>query len=428
MINKALKWSLMTVVLLSVLFPVGAYIATVAVFIAAIQARKSRQVIAELCSDIPMLVLVFCGLLSIIFSRDILISAGAAVLMCLNLGLYLTLKVAMKDMDLQRVYKLLNVACIIACVIGIYQFTSGNLKIEKSWVDERTFGSVTRVYATLLNPNIFAAYLAINLSFALARFKSLGEDLLLTLNIALASACLLMTYSRGGFVAFGAAMLMLYILKEKKKGIFAYTAAMAAAFFLLNSAGPNNRADLSFVYQDSSSLYRVEIWKSAFNMFWSSPVFGHGLGTTWYYLSSGSEKLYRYILHSHNIYLQVAAEMGAVGLFGFSYLIWSRLSGSCRLLKAGEQGESAFALQGYIACTAGILVHGLIDAVIFVPALSLVFMGYSALHSTAAYQCRKGLAKPAAILELLDGKSVLELFWSKSTGKYKYQEEESKAC
>lgn len=436
MMNKALKWILAIVVLLSVLSPVAAYFGVVAVFIAAIEARKTRQVLAELKSDTPVLVLVFCVLLSMIYSKDLLMSVGAAVMLCLNLGLYLVLAVILKEMDAQKFYRLLNTACIIACIFGLYQFASGNLKVEKSWVDEKTFGSITRVYSTLLNPNIFAAYLAINLSFALSRLKSLREDLLLTFNIGLASVCLLLTYSRGGFAAFGTAMLVLCLLKEKRKGLSIYTAAMAAAFFLMNSAGPNNRADITSVYQDSSSLYRLEIWKAALAMFLDSPINGNGFGTTWYYLSSGSDKLYRYILHSHNIYLQVAAEMGIMGLCGFACLIWVKLSESLRLLRDKEAGDEAYILQGFIACTAGILVHGLIDAVIFVPALSMVFMGYFALHSkvTASYGAKTAYALGALgvsklkISHLPEGKGIPELFWSKDTGNNKYKEEESKAC
>ena len=101
---------------------------------------------------------------------------------------------------------------------------------------------------------------------------SLREDVLLSMNIILSSICLLLTYSRGGFAAFGTAVLVLCLLKEKNKGLYIYLAAMAAAFFLLNSTGPNNRADLGSVYQDSSSLYRLEIWKAALNMFLNSPI------------------------------------------------------------------------------------------------------------------------------------------------------------
>ncbi len=433
--NKVLKWSLITVVLLSVLFPVGAYFGVVAVFISAIQARKSRQILAELSADTTVLIMLFCILLSLIYSKDIYMSIGAAAMLCLNIGLYSVLMVELKNTETQKYYKLLNIACLSACVFGIYQFASGNMNIEKSWVDEKSFGSLARVYSTLLNPNIFAGYLAINLSFGLARFRSLREDMLLTLNIILSSICLLLTYSRGGFAAFGAAMLVLCLLKERKKGLSLYLAAMIAAFFILNSTGPNNRADLGSVYQDSSSLYRLEIWKAALNMFLDSPIFGNGIGTTWYYLSSGSDKLYRYILHSHNIYLQVAVEMGIIGLCAFINLVGRKIGEGYKLLQEKALEEEAYIIQGFIACTAGISVHGLIDAVIFVPALSLVFMGYFALYNRVVSKHRTKMAYiielPAIYwfkaLELFNCKGVLKLFGGKSACEDKYHDEKDKA-
>ena len=150
--SKALKWSLIIVVLLSVLFPVGAYFGVVAVFISAIQARRSRQILAELSADTSILIMLFCIFLSLIYSKDVYMSIGAAVMLCLNIGLYLVLMVELKNIETQKYYKLLNIACLFACIFGIYQFASGNLNVDKSWVDEKTFGTLTRVYSTLRIP------------------------------------------------------------------------------------------------------------------------------------------------------------------------------------------------------------------------------------------------------------------------------------
>lgn len=434
MINKALKWSLAIAVVFSVLFPVVAYLFVISVFILAIKARKSRQILAELAADTPVLIMLLCMMLSAVNSRDKLMSIIGAVIACLNLGFYLVLAVELKNIDMQKYYKLLNTACLITCIYGIYQYASGNFIQNKSWVDEQTFGAIVRVYSTLLNPNIFAGFLAINLSFGIARLQFLREDILLLINILLSSICLLLTYSRGGFAAFGTAMLVLCLLKEKKKGAVLYFVTMIAAFFIMNSALPVSRVGMEAVYRDSSSLYRLEIWKAALNMFLDNPILGHGIGTTWYYLSSGSEKLSRYILHSHNIYLQVAAEMGTVGICAFTNLVIKKICKGYRLLKKNAAEGEAHVIQGFIACIAGITVHGLIDAVVFVPALSLIFMEYFALYNKVVSEHRAELCRTLEIpfvqklrtVQLFNIKGILKLFRSKSAGENKYQEEESK--
>lgn len=436
MSSKALRYSLLLVALLSVLFPMGAYFGVVVVFISAIKARKSRQVLGELAADPAIIVMLFSTLLSGLYSKDKLMSFGGLAVICMNIGLYLVLVAELNKIRLKRYYQILNIGCILACIYGIYQYASGNLVILKSWMDENTFGSYARIYSTLLNPNIFAAYLSINLSFAMARFRSMWEDILLSINITLSSICLLLTYSRGGFAAFGTGILILCILKKWNKGIVTYLTAMITVFVLMNSTGHASRVDPSLIYKDSSSLYRIEIWKAAWSMFLANPVSGHGIGTTWYYLSSGSDRLYSYILHSHNIYLQVAAEMGIIGLFAFTYMSWRKVYDGIRLMRGKATDEETCIVQGFLACAAGIAVHGLVDAVVFVPAFGLVLMCYSSMYGRVVSNHSMELSCSIGIYTLwrpgtaksLESKGVLKLLGGKGACKDEYQEEEGKAC
>lgn len=72
--DRALKYILIMVVILAVTFPVGAYLGVIAVFMAAICARRSRQVLSELASDKALLLMVSSFLLACLYSRDRLIS------------------------------------------------------------------------------------------------------------------------------------------------------------------------------------------------------------------------------------------------------------------------------------------------------------------------------------------------------------------
>lgn len=418
--DRALKCILIVTVALTVIFPVGAYFGVLAVFISAIWARRSRQVLSELVSDKALLLMFFSFLLACMYSRDRLMSVGALVLFCLNLGLYLVLVVRLKSSSIGEYRRVLDIGCTLVCLYGIWQYASGNLVMPESWVDKNSYGNIARMYSTLLNPNILAAYLVMNLSLGISRLENTGKEKLLVINMLLASACLLLTYSRGGFGAFFASMLTLVLLCRRKKAIALYTAAMTAAFILMNTGEEASRIALSAVYTDSSSLYRIEIWKAAFNMFLAAPILGNGPGTTWYYLSAGSDKLFSYILHSHNIYLQVAAEMGLTGLAAFLFLLYRKVYDGMRLLGESITAEEKGVLQGFIACIAGIAAHGLIDAVVFVPALSLVFISYIAVYG--------GILSEYSPLLSLKGEGIFQLFGSKGPHKQKYKEEEADTC
>lgn len=105
------------------------------------------------------------------------------------------------------------------------------------------------------------------------------------------------------------------------------------------------------------------------------------------------------------------------------------------LLKQKAAQEEVYIIQGFIACFAGIAVHGLIDAVVFVPAMSLIFMGYLALYCRVVSEHRAEISIKIEIsslqrlraMELLNSKGILKLFWGKSTCEDKYKEKEGKA-
>lgn len=422
--DKILKFSLITVALLSVLFPLGAYLGMIAVFIAAIYAGRSGSIISELASESTSLLMLASFLLSCLDSRDRLMSLGAIVLLCMNLGLYLILVNQLKCNGWSSFNRVLDAGCTLVCFYGIYQFTSGKLVMPQSWVDVNSYGSIARMYSTLLNPNIFAAYLAINLTLGISRLIDTGRDKLLQVNMLLASVCLLLSYSRGGYLAFLAAMLVLILMKKGNKQLVLYTSAMTVIFILINIRGGASRIALSAVYKDSSSLYRLEIWKSAFRMFLEEPLLGYGPGTTWYYLSNGSDKLYSYILHSHNIYLQVAAELGITGLIAFGHLLVGKVREGIKLLREDLAADEKSMLQGFVACLAGIAVHGLVDAVILVPALSLIFMQYAAVYGSIVSEYSHRLSP----VPLFDGEGIFKLFGSKGSRNKKYKEEEGDTC
>lgn len=417
MVSKALKWCLLFIAALSVLLPAVAYIGVIAALILAIKARKSRELIDVLRRDRPLAAITVAVFASAFFSRAKLLSLGAVALITVNLALFLLIVVDARSTGWERYYRLLNGLSIVVCLYGLYQLFSGSLNIDKSWVDVNTYGYLTRIYSTFSNPNIFAGYLGINLSFAVPRYKNVREDLLLTVNILLSSLCLQFTYSRGGFAGFLVSMLILFLLCRKRK-VLIYTAAMTVLFIAVNTAGNVSRADISSVIRDSSSQYRVFIWKSAADMFLKRPILGNGVGTAWYYLSAGSDKLHGYVLHSHNIYLQVAAEMGIIGLLAAIYFILSNLLLSLRMLALCKNGEENRILQGFIACMAGIIVHGLVDAAVFLPRFSIIIMSYYGMYKAAL---------EASGLELY-GKSIPKLLGREGSYKYEGYEKENEAC
>jgi putative inorganic carbon (HCO3(-)) transporter len=247
------------------------------------------------------------------------------------------------------------------------------------------YGKVlTRIYSTFYNPNVFAGFLGVTISFSLSRFVYNSNDKLNIANIIISSICIILTYSRGGFIGLMSAVVILLIIKRDKR-IALYLICMILLFFYANHTPDINR--ISMASKDSSRVFRVEVWKAAINMFFNNIITGHGVGTTWYALSGFSDKLWSFIFHAHNLYLQISAEMGIIGLAAFVYFSIKNLLQAYKLQKAFDAEPYTYVFVGFIMAFISVLVHGMADSVAVVPNLSIAIINYYALYRNVAMKC-----------------------------------------
>lgn len=113
-----------------------------------------------------------------------------------------------------------------------------------------------------------------------------------------------------------------YMLKNKKVLIgFLITLLAVGGFFATSESFKQRLVSTTNVTTDMSNVERLNMWQGAINMALDHPVLGVGLG--------GFEDNYNNIykpegakdsIHCHNNILEIFAESGLVGLFGFLYL------------------------------------------------------------------------------------------------------------
>lgn len=139
---------------------------------------------------------------------------------------------------------------------------------------------------------------------------------------------ILLTGSRGGLMAFIAAIIV-YIMVIQRKNKWQSIAVMllfAILFsFFLEKYLPSSLLS-RFTIQDvakNGGSGRTEIWMNALRIFESSPtnrkLFGYGFGTFPYVYS---RYCYRFSA-AHNDFVQVIIELGVVGLFSFLFMWWA---------------------------------------------------------------------------------------------------------
>lgn len=388
--NKYIKYLIFAMAIFSVTIYWGAYAAGVIAFFTAL-INNPKRIIAFVKEQKPIIFLSGSLILSTIFSRAISNSLIIDAALLLHLFAFIALVTGTRLEELEGLFKLLNTLAICLCIYGIYQYLTGDLAINKSWTDQKTFGSIVRIYSTMRNPNIFAGYLVFNLSYAVSYIIKKKSDIYTAINILLSSVCLILTYSRGGFIAFAAAMLVIMVLCREWK-VAVYLIIMGILYYSYNMIGNLNRADLGLLNTDSSSLYRMEIWKSSFKLFLKNVGFGSGPGSVMKYLSFSSLKLKGFIAHSHNIPIHLLAETGLVGFASFMALIFTCIKGFIGFWTKYKNNAYSYIAVGFAASITALMVHGLVDCVIFIPTRSIVFLIYLSLFPILLYNMKKNIA------------------------------------
>jgi putative inorganic carbon (HCO3(-)) transporter len=236
-------------------------------------------------------------------------------------------------------------------------------------------GDYTRIMSFYGNPNFFGTHLVAVLPLLLA--LSIGSHgkrkLFSALALALALACLLFAETRSAWIGFAFSLVFLAFLIRKTKIVrfgFKTSVPLLAVFLVIIL--------LLFLNQDvivkrisqlwdphGTAFMRLHTWEAAFSMIKASPIFGSGLGTFqivfpgFRYFGFESEVPIGNVLHAHNEYLEIWAEMGILGLALFLWLMIGFFRHALRNLKGGREGLIAL---GMIAGIAGVLVDSLFSS------------------------------------------------------------------
>ncbi|MBE6688807.1 MAG: hypothetical protein E7588_05965 [Ruminococcaceae bacterium] len=313
-----------------------------------------------------MVFIFFGGTVSVDFSTSV---KSAAVFLALMLNYFLVANLIRNRTLTVRILQSFSLSMLVTALIGLYQkfFMAANT----TWHDTTMFGDIgTRIYSTFQNPNVYGEYLvmAIPLSLALLFTQKTYKERFMTFVItACALMALVYTQSRGAWLAFLISIAIYLLIKTSKMlvvyllGIFSIPIlpfvlpqSIVSRFMSIGNLG------------DSSTSYRVSIWRAAVKMIEDFFTGGIGIGTTAFskvypsYSLAGIEAA----PHSHQLFFQIAIEMGFFALIAFFAVIFILIRKNSHTLmeygkKSGYTLISSAALCGII----GMMIQGLTDYV-----------------------------------------------------------------
>ncbi|HBD64248.1 MAG TPA: hypothetical protein DC038_07405 [Clostridiales bacterium] len=340
--------------ILSALFIPAAYIFVAAVFIVGLFRKNSR--IREMGRlDILVYAYVATGLIS---SDYRLISAVYAAIMLLCLYAFHIFS-SLNSSQLGKLRSLLLIVSLAVFIIGILQYFSPGFSIPSKWVDSGEYSINRRIYSTFYNPNVFGFYISFIILIACENLD-LRKVNLESAVFAIGTTCLILTFSRTSWVSLLAG-LSVAALRDKK--YIKYILILAIAIFGTDLLMGIGRANPARAMEDSSFLYRLDVWKACIEIIKDNFVSGIGFGTLFMHISEYSSSVSTKIEHCHNIYLQILTETGFLGFSIFSMVA----AGIFKKLR----NITAFAV---LAMT---MVSGLVDSIPLTPQIMIMLSMYA---------------------------------------------------
>jgi len=226
-----------------------------------------------------------------------------------------------------------------------------------------TFGGSNGLawYFDIILPLVLAVFLS-----HMKKFKKIYLFAILTGGIF----CLIMTYSRGGWISFlitasivGMAIFLKYDLKKQiRAGLIVSMLVFLGFIYLI--AIPNPISNRFNEDDKGSATSRLPLMELAIDMIRSAPLTGVGLNNyteVHHKYDFGVDKITEYYpVPVHNIFLMVAAEIGLPGLF-FFVLFWMILIIDIIRFTRHKQGFHINLLLGIMGGIIGFFIQGLVE-------------------------------------------------------------------
>jgi putative inorganic carbon (HCO3(-)) transporter len=295
---------------------------------------------------------------------------------------------------LKRIYlacAALILPATMVALYGLYQYKIGVQPLA-TWEDPTLEVQGTRIFSTLGNPNLLAAYLLplipVSLSLCLSSLwlrKYLAGLACAGISLIFIAATIF-TGSRGGYIGLFAAlaafvfMIFLWLWQEKPK--FRPLMITAIVFLPVVFAGlvhfvPSFGQRIASIFagrEHTSNSFRMNVWGASWRMFLDNWWFGIGPGNQTFRLAYGLYMVSGFdALGTYCVPLEIAVETGVAGL-ALSLILASAVFARAHLAFWQEvTAETRFLIAGVTAAIVGMLAHGLFDTVFYRPQVHLIF-------------------------------------------------------
>jgi putative inorganic carbon (HCO3(-)) transporter len=265
------------------------------------------------------------------------------------------------------------ISSFIFCLNGFFQHITGEGLIRHRKLTNMDY--LRRISSSFVHPNDFGAYLmvmsVVAISIVISKAVGLRERIACSILSFTALWSLFLTHSRGAWISFCAALIVLGAIKARKVMLLFILFLVLIFFFLPQHVQERlyNVTDL----QSGTSWERVMLWKGATNMIKVHPVLGFGPNTYSRNFPKYKPAEYPDCRYAHNSYLQFASEIGIVGMLLLIMFILATLYYASRGIKWMPDGQRRALTSGLFAGMVGFSLNCLVDTHLQSVTLSIFF-------------------------------------------------------
>lgn len=330
--------------------------------------------------DLPFILLLLISIASFVNSIN-LHSSIQGIVKLLKYGFLIA--ILGREIKGKEHFKKIVLASIFGLFVGsldaIYQLIFGVDLFRHRPYD--IFLGLARPKGAFPHTNIFAGYLALFLpiSTALFFYCSKGKyKLYLGIVSAAALFCLISTICRSAVFGFWLAMLIIGLIKKDKLVI----ALLVAVIFIAPLFAPKSIVNWSKKTNSLAEFLlnkdRLILNETSLNMVKHHPLLGVGVNT--YCLNYQKYKLHdtsietaNTMWYAHNSYLQMASEIGIIGLLVFLYLLSKLFKGWQVFYRKEDDNFEKISSLGIFMGLFAFLIHGLTETNLYYPKIATLF-------------------------------------------------------
>jgi O-antigen ligase len=228
-----------------------------------------------------------------------------------------------------------------------------------------------RVFATIISPNIFASYIVMMLfiGIGLALYNNQRKNIIYWLGVFVMAIALLLTKSLGGILSFVITFSLFLFSLIHYKGfkkitlkrfslIMVSTLCIIILIFGFFAKGRIAKF-LDLNNPTNSIVQRFYYWKASLDMIKDFPLTGVGwrkFGLFYAFYKPAPANISHY---SHNVFLQIAAEMGPLGLIIFIVIVLKFLQIGFKVIKNRDEQQGLKIGLFFAGCA--FLIHNLVE-------------------------------------------------------------------